>query len=235
MLKKIVLIGAYTGIIFLSLVLFSCLNPKKEPKTLSQDIPTDTNEIIRSYIFGLWSLADGNMLNNDGYFFQPDGTIRLVASEYSGEWNLINRDSLRISFQVYSRDAEVSYYRIDSLSAEKMQLSSKDGSHAYRKVPFGINQEGTVLQGFMGSLLENQTKYYEVEIPTAKEVSIVLSSDNPSITFRFFEKDHQLTSTGVQSWRGILTHGGMYELRIMDTVSNNSKAGSSYSIKVIGF
>jgi len=231
--KKSELTAAFSGILFV--FLFSCLNPQDEKRTHSKDIPADTTAIIRNYISGLWSLAEGNMLNNDGYFFQPDGTIRLVASEYSGQWNLINRDSLRISFQIYSREDEVSVFRIDSLSVDRMVLNSKDGVHTYRKVPFGINLEGTVLQGYIGSLADNQIKHYEVEIPTAKEISIELSADNPSIFFRFFEKDVQLTSAGVRGWRGILTHGGKYELRVMDTTVNNSKASTSYSIKVIGF
>ncbi|TAH43013.1 MAG: hypothetical protein EYC69_04090 [Bacteroidetes bacterium] len=214
---------------------YSCTEPGNQNANESKDSITDTTEIIRSYIFGLWSLSEGNMLNNDGYYFQPDGTVRLVASEYSGQWNLIGRDSLNTSFQFYSRDAEISMFKIDSLTVDRMVLSSAAGTEVYRKVPFGINPEGTVLQGFMGSLQPDEIKIYDLEIPGAKEINIILTSENANIVFRFYEKDIQLTSVAVKSWKGILTHGGNYELRVMDTISSNQNSDRSYSIKVIAF
>lgn len=221
-------------LIFSIHTLLSC-NLKNNKEDAVQNLAVDSLEMIRNYMYGLWSVDNGNMLNNDGYYFQPDGKVRLVASEYDGEWSLIGKDSLKMSFQMYSAEAQIFKYKIDSLNVDRMVLSSKEGSTAFRKVPFGINPAKIVLQGFVGEVAPGILKTYELELPSAKDISIELESENPTITFRFFYGGDEITTTALQKWRGIVTHGGKYRLEVRDTIKKQGSNSPSFSLRVFEY
>lgn len=215
--------------------IISCSGIKKEKTGSGSEAVLDSTSLINNFIYGLWSVADKKMLNNDGYFFQPDGIVRLVASEFSGTWKLIGRDSLKLRFQFYSLDSEEYSFKIDSLSMDRMVLRDSQVSTLYRKVPFGVNNEGTVLQGFMASLQPGQIREHVFEIISAKELKIELTSDIPSIGFRLYEADHEVTLMALKHWTGILTHGGKYRILVSDSIPKNAGIDLSYSLKVIGY
>ncbi len=220
----------------LLLYLISCGPGKQEKNPIKPDpSPTGSGTVIRNFIGGLWSVSDGNMLNNEGFYFQNDGIVRFVASEFEGQWTLLGSDSLKIIWQGYSLEAETICFKIDSIAMDRMVLSSMDETRIYRKVPFGRDENGIVLHGFMGSLEAGEVKVYPFELVSAKEIDIELNSTNPMVVFRFFEGEAELSSTGLRKWKGILTHGGKFRLEVINTSLKNSSASPEFSLRVTGY
>ena len=218
----------------LSLFIFSCSGEKKNEEEKTDAVKTDTMEMIRSFVYGLWSLDSGNSLNNVGYYFRLDGTVDFVAADASGFWELIKNDSLKIVYTNYNEEYKADY-KIDSISEGRMTISDKDGSYLFRKVPFGMNNEGVVLQGFSGSLEQGQEKVYSFDIPTAKKISLKLKSENKEIVFRVYENEKEVTSLPVQEWTSILIRSGKYKAKISYPKNKLNKDDGGFDLKVIGF
>src|SRR5436190_24267864 len=110
-------------LIFLCIGFFSCSGIKKnDVENNSIHNKTDTMEIIRQFISGLWSMDSGNILMNEGYYFKSDGTVDFVAAEASGQWQLISKDSIKIEYHSFDQNI-MSVSKIDSLSNERMILN----------------------------------------------------------------------------------------------------------------
>jgi len=179
--------------------------------TLSAQEHTDTISMIRNFIFGLWSQDSNQMLSNEGYYFMPDGTFNLVASEYTGEWELRAKDSLVLSYTNWRSQPKIEVMHVDSLNDQYMVLGDDSGKYVFRKVPFGKNPEGIVLNGFKGSLNDFlPVKRYPFELPSARQLSIDLTCNDTNVAFRLFAYDREITSAPMKHWEGILVLGGKY-------------------------
>src|SRR6187401_2551386 len=97
----------------LNVIFVCCSGPKQEPK---EPVKTydDSIQAIHTFLYGLWSEDSGNVLANTGFFFRNDGTVDLIASEYTGKWKINGKDSLQIDFDTWS-GTKISLFRIDSL------------------------------------------------------------------------------------------------------------------------
>jgi hypothetical protein len=222
-------------IVIISLFLFSCSTNKKEAEKAPEESRTDTMEIIRGFIYGLWSMDTGNYLLNEGYYFKPDGSVDFVAAAVSGEWKLVSKDSIKISYSSYDQNM-LSILKIDSLNNERMVLSDSDGAAVFRKVPFGIdNMEGIVLQGFAGTLEKGEQREYSFNVPSAKKIQLKLKSSNQDVTFHIYEGNNIITSTPVRDWTAIMIRGGNYRAIVTLPKNSASKEDGKFDLKVVGY
>jgi len=219
--------------LFLAFII-SCSSGPKSPsqETDSKSSANDTIQITHSFVCGLWSLDSQNILNNEGFFFKPDGTVDLVASEYQGEWQIIGTDSLKINYSFFDTRYETGYH-IDSLSESKMVLSDTNGVHLFRKVPFGVNTEENVISGFSGTILPGLNKEYTFSIPSAKKLRIALTTKSDNVRLRIYDERGELTSTPVKDWQSIMVRSGNYKM-IVDYVDKKKADTEEFSIKVFG-
>ena len=192
----------------------------------------DTTQIIHSFVCGLWSLDSQNILNNEGYFFKPDGTVDFVASEYQGNWELVGTDSIKLKYAFFDSDYEQGFH-IDSLSEARMVLSDSDGTHLFRKVPFGINTEETVISGYSGTLNPGLPKKYSFTIPSAKKLRIALSTNSENVKLKIYDSYGELTSTPVKDWQSIMVRSGEYKI-VVDYVEPAKGTPEEFSLKVFG-
>jgi hypothetical protein len=216
------------------LIISSCSEKRKTEEEKSSAVKTDTTEIIKSFIYGLWSMDSGNSLNNIGYYFRPDGTVDFVAADVSGFWELNKNDSIKIIYNSFNQEYKADF-KIDSISEGKMTISDKDGSYLFRKVPFGMNNEGVVMQGFSGSLAQGQEKVYSFDIPTAKKISLKLKTENKDIAFRVYENEKEVTSLPVQEWTSILVRSGKYKTKVIYPKTKKGNEEGGFDLKVIGY
>jgi hypothetical protein len=213
-------------------VLLSCSPAKKESEPVQEEIRGDTATIISSFITGLWSKDSGNTLTNEGFNFRNDGTVDYVSSEMSGNWEL-RKDSLKLSWTSWDMAGE-SIFHIDSLTESRMVLSDTGGSHIYRKVPFGMNQEGNVAQGFSGYIKPGESKEYSFDLPPAKKILVKMTSPDSSVMFRIFDNGNsEITSAPVRNWTGIVIRSGKYRLLLTKPEKSKWKEEADYDIKVV--
>ncbi len=222
------------SLLALFLIIFSCSEKRKTEEEKTSAAKTDTTEVIKSFIYGLWSMDSGNSLNNIGYYFRPDGTVDFVAADVSGFWELNKNDSIKIIYNSFNEEYKADY-KIDSISEGRMTISDKDGSYLFRKVPFGMNNEGIVLQGFSGSLEQGQEKVYSFDIPTAKKISLKLKTANKDIVFRVYENEKEVTSLPVQEWTSILVRSGKYKAKVIYPKTKKVSEDGGFDLKVIGY
>jgi hypothetical protein len=217
--------------IAIGFILFSCAS-KNENK---EDLPegkTENSPAIKTFIYGLWSRDTNNLLSNEGYMFRPDGTVELVCNEYSGNWEFNGKDSIVLKFGNY-QDATVESLNIDSLSESRMVLSGANGRRVFRKVPFGINDEGVVLNGFAGDVSPGKMRDYNVTLPFAKKIQILLKSENEGLRFSFSDTNGNIISSDVREWTGILITGGKYKVTVMPP--ETAREIISFDLKVLTF
>ncbi len=231
-MKKIIAMNFAFTILCVSF--FSCSNKNKKNEESPATLQADTMEMIRGYIYGLWSMDSGNVLNNFGYYFKPDGTVDFVAADAIGNWELFQKDSIKIVYNSFNEELKESF-KIDSISEGRMTIRDKDGSYLFRKVPFGINNEGVVLQGFSGNISPGTEKEYEFDLPAAKKINLKLISSNKEIVFRVFEKDVEVTSTPLKEWTAILIRSGKYKAKIFYPPVKGVKENGEFDLKIIGY
>ncbi len=226
-------ISASIPFLFLFFI-YSCSSQPKEPtnENGSAIAVNDTTLMIHSFICGLWSLDSQNILNNEGFFFKSDGTVDFVASEYQGEWQVIGTDSIKLKYAYFDSSFE-SGFHIDSLSESRMILSDSNGVHLFRKVPFGVNMEETVISGFSGTLLPNQLKEYKFSIPSAKKLRIALNTNSDNVRLKIFDDYSELTSTAVKDWQSIMVRSGNYKIVVV-YVDSKKAVPEEFSLKVFG-
>lgn len=214
--------------------IYSCSGDAKRPAGESETgvSVNDTTQIIQSFVCGLWSLDSQNILNNEGYFFKPDGTVDLVASEYQGNWEVVGTDSIRLKYSFFDSAYEQKFH-IDSLSEARMVLSDTDGTHLFRKVPFGINAEETVISGYSGTLNPGFPKEYLFTIPSAKKLRIALSTTSENVKLRVYDTRGELTSTPVKDWQSIMVRSGEYKI-VIDYLDPSKGKVEDFSLKVFG-
>lgn len=219
-------------ILVFSTLLYSCTNEIKNESEIKGGNENDTLEIVRTFVYGLWSLDSGNSLYNEGYYFKPDGTVDFVAAEVSGTWELSGSDSIKIEYSSFD-EVYKEFLKIDSINDNRMILTNKEGSHLFRKVPFGMNSEGTVLQGFAGKAEPGQIKEYAFEVPSSKKIQLKLSTQDPEISMRVYDGTNEITSSEVKSWTAIMIRSGKYFVRVSKTESG--KTPGEFDLKVISY
>lgn len=198
---------------FLLIAFFSCSHPQTETGTDSTTDLQDRNEIVRQFIYGLWSLDSGNLLTNEGFLFSADGRLDFIASEFSGTWELPSTDTMLIKWADYNEE-KITTYRIDSLSDSRMFLSDGKKNLKLRRVPFGVNKTETVLNGFAGTLTSGETKDYDITLPSVKKIRIRLKSENVKIKFSMYDGTKEIASN-IQDWTGIVIRGGKYKVSVI--------------------
>jgi hypothetical protein len=217
-------------VILFSTVFFSCSERKNEKAVNAKTAPRNTTDIINSFVYGLWSHDTGNVLTNEGYYFKTDGSVDLVASDQSATWELSGTDSIKIEYSDSVRP-HINTYRIDSLNENRMILSDETGNHLFRKVPFGSNETGTVMEGYNGELERSSEKRYSFTLPAAKKIQLILRSENPQMSFRVFDGKTELTGIPVRLWTAIMIRSGTYTL----VLSTKDKSSGQYDMRVMGF
>ncbi len=227
-------IGDWIVPVLFVVFIYSCSGDSKRPAGESETgvAVNDTTQIIHSFVCGLWSLDSQNILNNEGYFFKPDGTVDFVASEYQGNWELVGTDSIKLKYAFFDSDYEQGFH-IDSLSEARMVLSDSDGTHLFRKVPFGINTEETVISGYSGTLNPGFPKQYSFTIPSAKKLRIALSTNSENVKLKIYDSYGELTSTPVKDWQSIMVRSGEYKI-VVDYVEPAKGTPEEFSLKVFG-
>lgn len=220
-------------LLFILTATLLCCSPVKEQDSKTPAVSSDTTEIINSFIYGLWSMDSGNTLVNNGFYFKNDGTVDFVASEATGNWILKGSDSLEIKYNSMDQSFNAAM-RIDSLSDSRMVLSDSEGVHVYRKVPFGMNLEGMVIQGFSGYLGAGQSKEYTFEMPPVKKILLKMICPDSSVTFRLYDdRKNEVTSTEVRNWTGIVVRSGKYKLILTKPEKSKWKEDADFDIKVM--
>jgi hypothetical protein len=216
------------------LFIYSCSSGPKDPvsETNEQKSANDTIAIMNSFIPGLWSLDSQNILNNEGYFFKPDGTVDFVASEASGEWELIGTDSLKLKYTYFDATSESSFH-IDSLTESRMVLSDSDDAYLFRKVPYGVEISESVIAGYSGQLTPGNSREYSFMIPSAKKLRIALNTASDNVRLKVFDERSELTSVPVKDWQSIMVRSGNYKI-LVDFVDPKKARAEDYSIKVYG-
>lgn len=220
------------SLILFCTILFACTSPVKEKSNDESLISGDTLKVVENFIYGLWSMDSGNTLFNEGYLFNSDGSVKFVASEREGTWNLCGKDSLKISY-AYINESYDSYLKIDSITESRMILTDEEGTHLFRKVPFGMNNEGVVIQGFAGSLGTDDKKNYVIEIPPARKIYLKLKASDDTF-FKVYDNEKEITATPLHEWTAIMIRGGKYRLEVFRLAKKNSKA-EDFDLKVIAF
>jgi hypothetical protein len=223
------------SILIFTTLIYSCTERPKIPESVVEE-KSDSAKIVEQFIYGLWSMDSGNTLYNEGFFFRPDGTVDLVGSETTGKWRFNGKDSIVLSFDSYKANTAMnttndSFLKIDSITDSRMILSDESGTHLFRKVPFGMNNEGTVIQGFAGELSPGDKKEYSFDLPPAKKVSIKLKADS-AILFRVFDQKDELTSLPVREWTSIMIMGGKYKIEVQNSSSKKS-GDEGYDLKIL--
>lgn len=185
----------------------------------------------------MWSVDSQNFLNNEGFYLQPDGRLSLVASEAQGEWRLMGRDTLYLKVHNWSPDPLEYFFILDSLDPQFMILRDTTGQTVYRKVPYGTNAEGIVLNGFMGSLNRQlNAKEYRFDLPSAKRIKLEIQSAFAGISFRVFDGDQELTAAPVKSWDAILIRSGQYKALVaLDDPFQLKEDRVEFELKVVGY
>ena len=215
------------------LLLLACGQPATKEAAI-EPLHTDTLGIVRSFIYGLWSMDSGNTLHNEGFNFNPDGTVDFVASDHRGSWQLNAPDTLRLVYPSYNYNKNtVDIFHIDSVSTSRMVLSKDERSHVFRKVPFGINEEGMLLKGYSASIAADENRFYDFELPAARKVSIILNTVSPDISFRVFDEFREKTSTPVKQFSAIMVRSGKYRIQVIN--SGNSQEPQDYDIKIMSY
>lgn len=222
---------------FLSSIIHSCSNQEVKTETETVAEANEAFTLTENFIYGLWSLDSGQQLINEGYFFQNNGVVDLVASEARGSWKLTGTDSIEIELPTYDYFPVRFSYHIDSISDGWMVLSDSSGKHVFRKVPFGLNTEGNLMSGFMGRFTRTfAQRSYTVNLPTAKRIGISVDSKDTSIVFSLWEKGRELTSVKVRSWEGILIRGGDYRIELEHSNPRNIPyEGADYNVKIMSY
>jgi hypothetical protein len=230
MIKYINLFVPFLFVLFI----YSCSGDAKRPAGESETgvAVNDTTQMIQSFVCGLWSLDSQNILNNEGYFFKPDGTVDFVASEYQGNWEIVGTDSIKLKYSFFDSAYEQGFH-IDSLSESRMVLSDTDGTHLFRKVPFGINAEETVISGYSGTLMPGLPKMYSFTIPSAKKLRIALSTTSENVKLKIYDSGGELTSTPVKDWQSIMVRSGEYKI-VVDYLEPANAKMEDFSVKVFG-
>lgn len=200
--------------LFFFIIILSACQQTSPPKTEAPPSPVDSMTLISNFICGLWSQGDINGIQNDGYYFTSDGQFNVVASTIAGNWNLSSRDSLQLSFPTYLNGPLVEIFHIDSLAADRMILTGSSGRQIFRKVPFGMNAEGLLLSGFMGTIAPGISKNYSFELPGIKKIKLEMVCENPNVTFRFFDDQAEITKTEVRTWEGIMIKNGKFRVTV---------------------
>lgn len=221
---------------FTLIVFVSCTTRQVQPEQVQQTTVTVNSTSALQFISGLWSLDKNNSLNNDGYYFLNDRTFLRVASERTGNWQHIGKDTLLLKYSATDSVAQQKILIIDTLTSDRMVLRDHEGIKVFRKVPFGKNPEATVLSGFMGSISSGTEKEYTFNLPSSKEIKIELNANDSDIHFRFFEGTTEFTTAAVRSWEGIIVRGGSYQVKI----SKSKKAVApdeavDFNLKVLGY
>ncbi len=217
---------------FLLIAFFSCSHPQTETISDKTTDLQDTNEIVRQFIYGLWSLDSGNLLTNEGFLFGADGRLDFIASEFSGTWELTASDTMLIKWADYNTE-KITTYKIDSLSDSRMILTDGKKNLLLRRVPFGVNQTETVLNGFAGTLTTGQTKDYEINLPSVKKIRIRLKSENVKVGFTMFDEEKEI-ATNIQDWTGIVIRGGKYKVSVILPREKISES-VDFDLKVIAY
>jgi hypothetical protein len=214
--------------------IYSCSGDAKRPAGESETgvAVNDTTQMIQSFVCGLWSLDSQNILNNEGFFFKPDGTVDFVASEYQGNWEIVGTDSIKLKYSFFDSAYEQGFH-IDSLSESRMVLSDSDGTHLFRKVPFGINEEETVISGYSGTLMPGLPKTYSFTIPSAKKLRIALTTTSENVKLKIYDSSGELTSTPVKDWQSIMVRSGEYKI-VVDYLEPANAKVEDFSVKVFG-
>lgn len=220
----------------ISFVAVSC-NPNgdmvKQEKRMNEDVHTP-DEI--QMLPGLWSLDSMNFLTNAGYYFMPDGSVDRIASTVSGTWEFRGPDSLIVAFPVNQDSLERFAFTIDTLVSGRMILNDADKSLVFRKVPFGLKEEGTVLSGFSGSIIQGFTKEYSFDLASARKMEVLMTTKNPGIAFRMYDDIGEVTDSAVTSWKGILVRGGKYRIRIgLSAGGSIGNENADFTLKVTGY
>ena len=219
-------------LIFLALMQ-ACSGTMKEHEA-GQPRVHDSQEVIRQFIYGLWSLDSGNILSNEGYYFRPDGTVDFVASEQSGKWSLNKVNKLTISVPALNQEY-LTEFNIDSISLDRMRLTSENKTHLFRKVPFGMDNEGNVLQGFSGSIAVGESRSFSFNIPSAKKIALRLNSDSPDVLFHIYRDDKEISTTGLREWSAIMIRSGRYEAIVTKGAKSVDKNPSDFDLKILGY
>lgn len=218
---------------FLLVFVLACTGERNKENPIVES-KTDTTEIIRKFIYGLWSLDSGNAFTNVGYYFKQDGTVDFVAADVSGNWELISDDSLRISYSTI-KGVQSYDFKLEYLNESKLILADKDGSYTFRKIPFGFNNDGMLLKGFGGKLSPGEEKKYSVNLPATKKISFKLISENPEITLRVFEGNNELTSAPLREWNAIIIRSGDYSVVVSRQPSSIPVTPKEFDLKVIAY
>lgn len=232
----ILLASKIPALFFLLIISFSCTNPKNEipdeRKYANRRQSDDISFISKQLICGLWSVDSGNILTNEGYYFTSDGTLGFIASEFTGSWELVGNDTLKIKYNNYVKDIEMPF-KIDSLSESRLVMHDQSDTIVFRKVPFGMNPEENVLSGFSGSLSPGQEKVYTVELPSVKKIGLKLTSGNENVKFLLYDGEKEIGSS-VMEWTSIIIRGGKYKIKLIFPKSD-TKDDADYDLKVYTF
>jgi hypothetical protein len=222
-------------LIFFSIGYLSCSEVKtNDVDNNTVDNKTDTMEIIRQFIYGLWSMDSGNILMNEGYNFKSDGSVDFIAAEASGKWQLVSKDSIKIEYHSFDQDI-IPISKIDSLSNDRMVLNDSDRITVLRKVPYGENYQGNVIQGFAGTLEKGDERQYSFNVPSIKKIQLKLNSSNPDIFFNVFDDKKKITDIPVREWTAILIKGGEYQIVVSLPKKSTSLIEGKFDLKVIAF
>lgn len=222
------------AILFL-LFIYACHSEPKQETQDSQAVTTvqqDTIQLVQNFMCGLWSLDSSQNLTNVGYYFMSDGTVNFVGADASGSWKVINENTISISY--YSDRREIGQtYHLDSLSESQMILSDSAGTYVFRKVPFGLNQEESLINGFHGTLMPGQAKEYTFTIPSAKKLRIALKCNDANVKMRVFDSKKELTSVALNDWQSIMVRSGNYKI-LVDYVDPKKAEMQDFDLKVLG-
>ena len=199
-----------------------------------EPVRSDTLGIVLSFIYGLWSMDSGNTLYNEGFYFKPDGKVDFVASGHQGDWQLNAADTLQLVYPSFSYNKKsVDIFHIDSVSASRMVLSQGETSHVFRKVPFGINEEGILLKGYAGSIAGEESRFYDFDLPAARKVSVILNTTAPDISFRVFDEFREKTSAPVKQYSAIMVRSGKYRIQVIN--NGNGKEAEDFDMKIMSY
>jgi hypothetical protein len=213
--------------------MLSCADEQKK-EAQNSEVAADTTEIIRKFIYGLWSMDSGNALSNVGFYFRPEGVVDFVPADASGTWKFKSPDSLLINYVSFSGEQNFNA-KIQFLDESRMILIEKPDTFVYRKVPFGMNSDGMLLHGFAGKLSPGQGKDYTVNLPASKKISFKLNSQNPEIFLQVFEGTKEVTSTPLREWTAIIIRGGSYSVKVFRAADSKPGVPEDFDLKIIGY
>lgn len=216
---------------FLIPFFFGCSGENKTEKKSFEEV--SKSKSVEFTIHGLWSRDSSGMLTNSGYYFDNNSNVFVTASEVKGNWNITKQDSLELKFEMHGE--QKLKYKLDVIDQSNIQLSDQSDKHLYRRVPFGINDEGIVLQGFSGELNQTKEKNHYFNISSSKKIKLQLNSTNTSLALGVFDEERELTNSPVREWTAILIRSGKYRVRIFDEAQKGRENVRSYDLKVIAY